>query len=48
MRVLQLGVGAIGEITARVAAQEPAVETVVLAEMSRVGLSTGSVDLPAR
>lgn len=33
MRVLQLGVGAVGEVNARVIAREPAVEAVVLADI---------------
>jgi saccharopine dehydrogenase (NAD+, L-lysine-forming) len=33
MKVLQLGVGSVGEVTARVVAAEPAVDTVVLADL---------------
>jgi len=46
MRVLQLGVGAVGEITARVAAQEPAVETVVLADVDEDRLRDVAAKLP--
>ncbi len=35
MKVLQLGVGAVGEVNARVAAQEPQVSAVVLADVRR-------------
>ena len=41
MRMLQLGVGAVGEVTARVAAAEPAVEKVILADVDETPPSRG-------
>ena len=47
MRVLQLGVGAVGEVTARVVAREPAVEAVVLADVDEERLREVAAKLPA-
>ncbi len=46
MRVLQLGVGAVGEVNARVSALEPAVETVVLADIDGSRLREVAAKLP--
>ncbi len=46
MRVLQLGVGAVGEVNARVSALEPAVETVVLADIDESRLREVAAKLP--
>ncbi len=46
MRVLQLGVGAVGEITARVAALEPSVEGVLLADIDQRRLEEVAAKLP--
>ncbi len=46
MKVLQLGVGAVGEINARVAAQEPAVSAVVLADVDEERVRTVAAKLP--
>ena len=46
MRVLQLGVGAVGEVNARVIAREPAVEAVVLADIDESRLREVAAKLP--
>jgi len=46
MRVLQLGVGAVGEVNARVIAQEPAVEAVVLADIDESRLREVAAKMP--
>ena len=46
MRVLQLGVGAVGEVTARVIAAEPAVDVVVLADIDESRLREVAAKLP--
>jgi len=46
MRVLQLGVGAVGEVNARVVAREPAVEAVVLADIDESRLREVAAKLP--
>ncbi len=46
MRVLQLGVGSVGEVNARVAAREPAVEKIVLADVDRSRLAEVEARLP--
>ena len=46
MRMLQLGVGAVGEVTARVAAGEPAVEKVILADIDEGRLRDVAAKLP--
>jgi saccharopine dehydrogenase (NAD+, L-lysine-forming) len=46
MKVLQLGVGAVGEVNARVAAQEPAVSAVVLADVDEARLRAVAAKLP--
>ena len=46
MRMLQLGVGAVGEVTARVAAAEPAVEKVILADVDESRLRDVAAKLP--
>jgi len=46
MRVLQLGVGAVGEVNARVIALEPAVEAVVLADVDESRLREVAAKLP--
>ena len=46
MRMLQLGVGAVGEVTARVAAGEPAVEKVILADVDESRLRDVAAKLP--
>lgn len=47
MRYLQLGVGAVGEVNARVAAAEPAVEAVVLADIDEARVRDVAAKLPA-
>ena len=47
MRVLQLGVGAVGEVNARVIAAEPAVDKVVLADIDESRLREVAAKLPA-
>jgi saccharopine dehydrogenase (NAD+, L-lysine-forming) len=47
MRMLQLGVGAVGEVTARVVAAEPAVEKVILADVDERRLREVAGKLPA-
>src|SRR5665647_3397594 len=47
MRVLQLGVGAVGEVNARVVAAEPAVAKVVLADIDESRLREVAAKLPA-
>ena len=47
MRVLQLGVGAVGEVNARVIAAEPAVDAVVLADIDESRLREVAAKLPA-
>jgi saccharopine dehydrogenase (NAD+, L-lysine-forming) len=47
MRVLQLGVGAVGEVNARVVAAEAAVEKVVLADIDESRLREVAAKLPA-
>jgi saccharopine dehydrogenase (NAD+, L-lysine forming) len=46
MKVLQLGVGAVGEVNARVAAQEPAVSAVVLADVDEARVAAVAAKLP--
>ena len=46
MKVLQLGVGAVGEVNARVAAQEPAVSAIVLADVDEARLAAVAAKLP--
>ncbi len=46
MRILQLGVGAVGEVTARVAAAEPAVDKVILADVDERRLHDVAAKLP--
>lgn len=46
MRVLQLGVGAVGEVNARVIAREPAVDAVVLADIDESRLREVAAKLP--
>jgi len=46
MRVLQLGVGSVGEVNARVAAREPAVEKIVLADVDEARLAAVEARLP--
>jgi len=46
MRVLQLGVGAVGEVNARVIAREPAVAAVVLADIDESRLREVAAKLP--
>jgi saccharopine dehydrogenase (NAD+, L-lysine forming) len=46
MKVLQLGVGAVGEVNARVAAQEPAVSAVMLADVNEARLDAVAAKLP--
>lgn len=46
MRMLQLGVGAVGEVVARVAAAEPAVDGVVLADIDESRLRAVAAKLP--
>ncbi|HQG03251.1 MAG TPA: saccharopine dehydrogenase NADP-binding domain-containing protein [Thermoleophilia bacterium] len=46
MKVLQLGVGAVGEVNARVAAQEPHVSTVVLADIDEARVRAVAAKLP--
>jgi saccharopine dehydrogenase (NAD+, L-lysine-forming) len=46
MRLLQLGVGSVGEVNARVAATEPAVESIVLADVDRERLGEVAARLP--
>jgi saccharopine dehydrogenase-like NADP-dependent oxidoreductase len=46
MRVLQLGVGAVGEVNARVVAREPAVTAVVLADIDESRLREVAAKLP--
>jgi saccharopine dehydrogenase (NAD+, L-lysine-forming) len=46
MRVLQLGVGAVGEVNARVVAREPAVSAVVLADIDESRLREVAAKLP--
>jgi saccharopine dehydrogenase (NAD+, L-lysine-forming) len=46
MRVLQLGVGAVGEVNARVIAREPAIDTVVLADRDESRLREVAAKLP--
>jgi saccharopine dehydrogenase (NAD+, L-lysine forming) len=48
MRVLQLGVGSVGEVNARVAVREPAVETIVLADVDEERLTRVAALLPGR
>ncbi len=47
MRVLQLGVGSVGEVTARTLAAEPEVDAVVLADIDEARLGTVAARLPA-
>jgi saccharopine dehydrogenase (NAD+, L-lysine-forming) len=47
MKVLQLGVGAVGEVNARVAAQEPNVSAVVLADVDEARLRAVAEKLPS-
>jgi saccharopine dehydrogenase (NAD+, L-lysine-forming) len=47
MRLVQLGVGAVGEVVARVAAAEPAVEAVLLADVDEGRLRDVAARLPA-
>lgn len=47
MKVLQLGVGAVGEVNARVAAQEPEVSAVVLADVDEARVRAVAAKLPA-
>jgi len=46
MKILQLGVGAVGEVNARVAAQEQSVSTVVLADLDEARVRTVAAKLP--
>lgn len=46
MKVLQLGVGAVGEVTARVVAQEPSVSSVVLADVDERRLRAVAAKMP--
>jgi len=46
MRLVQLGVGAVGEVTARVSAAEPAVEKVILADIDERRLREVAAKLP--
>jgi saccharopine dehydrogenase (NAD+, L-lysine forming) len=46
MKVLQLGVGAVGEVNARVAAEEPNVSAVVLADVDEARLRAVAAKLP--
>lgn len=46
MKVLQLGVGAVGEVTARVAAQEPSVSAVVLADLDERRVRAVAAKMP--
>jgi saccharopine dehydrogenase (NAD+, L-lysine-forming) len=46
MKVLQLGVGAVGEVNARVVAQEPQVSGVVLADLDEARVRTVAEKLP--
>jgi saccharopine dehydrogenase (NAD+, L-lysine-forming) len=46
MKVLQLGVGAVGEVNARVAAQEPEVSAVVLADVDEARVRAVAAKLP--
>ncbi len=46
MRVLQLGVGAVGEVNARVVAREPAVTAIVLADIDESRLREVAAKLP--
>ena len=47
MRVLQLGVGSVGEVTARTMATEPEVTKVVLADIDEARLAQVAPKLPA-
>jgi saccharopine dehydrogenase (NAD+, L-lysine-forming) len=47
MKILQLGVGAVGEVNARVAAQEPDVSAVVLADVDEARLRAVAAKLPS-
>lgn len=47
MKVLQLGVGAVGEVNARVAAQEPNVSAVLLADVDEARVREVAAKLPA-
>lgn len=47
MRILQLGVGSVGEVVARTVAGEPEVTTVVLADIDTARLKTVASKLPA-
>jgi saccharopine dehydrogenase (NAD+, L-lysine forming) len=46
MRVLQLGVGAVGEVNARVVAREPTVEAILLADIDESRLDEVAAKLP--
>ena len=46
MKILQLGVGAVGEVNARVAAQEPSVSAVLLADVDEARVRAVAAKLP--
>ena len=47
MRVLQLGVGSVGEVTARTVAAEPEISSVVLADIDEERTAAVAAKLPA-